>query len=148
MDLLSLLSGGDLASANGPDGLVGNDDVAPVGDLVLEGLELLGDVLDGLATLTLLKALTAAPDDAQAVLGSVFGLGGNNLVGLANDGSSLGVAQDDPVDVVVLELGNGDLAGEGTVRLVEDVLGSDLDVVLDGLLDERKVEGGRRDDDL
>lgn len=148
MDLLSLLSGGDLAGTNRPDGLVGNDDLAPVGDLTLEGLELGGDVLDGLARLTLLKALTAAPDDAQAVLGGVLGLVGDDLVGLAEDGSSLGVAQDGPVDVAVLELGDGDLAGVSAVGLVEDVLGSDLDVVLDGLLDEREVESGRGDDNL
>lgn len=148
MDLLSLLSGGDLAGTNGPDGLVGDDDLAPVGDLTLEGLELGGDVLDGLARLTLLKALTAAPDDTQAVLGGVLGLVGDDLVGLAEDGSSLGVTQDGPVDVAILELGDGDLSGVSAVGLVEDVLGSDLDVVLDGLLDEREVESGRGDDNL
>jgi hypothetical protein len=43
-----------------PDGLVGNDNLAPVLDLVGNSLELLGDDLDGGAGLTLLKALTAA----------------------------------------------------------------------------------------
>lgn len=148
VDLLSLLDGGNLASADGPDGLVGDDDVAPVGDLGLEGLDLGGDELDGLAGLAGLEALTAAPDDLQAVLGGVLGLGGDDIIGLAEDGSALRVAEDDPVDVAVLELSNGDLASVGTVGLVEDVLGSDLDVGADGLADEREVEGGRGDDDL
>lgn len=148
MDLLGLLDGGDLAGADGPDGLVGDDDVAPVGDLGLEGLDLGGDELDGLAGLAGLEALTAAPDDLQAVLGGVLGLGGDDIVRLAEDGSALRVAEDGPVDVAVLELSNRDLASEGTVGLVKDVLGGNLDLGADGLADEREVEGGRRDNDL
>lgn len=148
MDLLSLLSGGDLAGANGPDGLVGNDDLAPVGDLRAEGLELLADDLDGLASLTLLEGLTAAPDDADAVLGSVLGLRGDNLVRLPQDGAALGVAKDGPVDVAVLELGDGDLAGESAIGFVENVLGGNLEAVTQVLTDQEQVESGRSNDDL
>lgn len=148
MDLLSLLSGSNLAGADSPDGLVGNDNVGPVGDLGLEGLELLRDEVDGLASLTGLEGLAAAPDDLEAVLSGVLGLGGDGLVRLAEDLTTLRVAEDDPVDVAILELGDGDLAGEGTVGLVEDVLGGDLDVLAEGLTDEREVDGRRRDNNL
>lgn len=148
MDLLGLLSGGNLASANGPDGLVGDDDVGPVGDLGLERLDLGRDKLNGLASLTGLEGLAAAPDDLEAVLGSVLGLGGDDLVRLADDGSALGVAEDGPVDLTVLELGDGDLASESTVGLVVDVLGGNLDILAESVADERKVEGRRRDNDL
>jgi hypothetical protein len=146
--LLSLLSGGDLASANGPDRLVGNDDLTPVRDLGLESLQLLADDLNGLASLTLLEGLAAAPDDTNAGLSGDLGLGSDEVVGLVEDGAALGVAEDGPGDVAVLELGDGDLAGVGTVGLVEDVLGGDLDAGAEVLTDEEEIEGRRGDDDL
>lgn len=148
MDLLGLLGGGDLAGADGPDGLVGDDDLAPVGDLGLQGGELGGDDVEGLAGLALLQALAAAPYDADAVLGGVLGLGGHDLVALAEDRSSLRVAEDGPVDAAVLEVLDRDLAGEGAVRLVVDVLGGDADVLLGLLTDEEEVEGRRGNDGL
>lgn len=148
MHLLSLLSGSNLASANSPDGLVGNDNLGPVADLGLESLELLAHNLNGLAGLTLLEALTAAPDDADAVLSGVLGLGGDNLVGLLEDGAALGVAKDGPVDVAVLELGDRNFASESTARLVEDVLCGDFDAGAEGVTDELEVESGRRNNDL
>jgi hypothetical protein len=148
VNFLGLLSGGNLASANGPDGLVGDDNVGPVGDLGLERLDLGRDKLNGLASLTGLEGLAAAPDDLEAVLGSVLGLGGDDLVRLADDGSALGVAEDGPVDLTVLELGDGDLASESTVGLVVDVLGGNLDILAESVADEREVEGRRRDNNL
>lgn len=139
MDLLGLLGGGDLAGADGPDGLVGDDDLAPVGDLGLQGGELGGDDVEGLAGLALVQALAATPYDADAVLGGVLGLGGHDLVALAEDRSPLRVAQDGPVDAAVLEVLDRDLAGEGAVWLVEDVLGGDADVLLDLLTDEEEI---------
>jgi hypothetical protein len=148
VDLLGLLSGSNLASANGPDGLVGDDNVGPVGDLRLEGLDLSRDELNGLASLTGLEGLAAAPDDLEAVLGSVLGLGGDDLVRLADDGSALRVTENSPVDLAVLELGDGDLASESTVGLVVDVLSGNLDVLAESLADEGEVESRRGDNDL
>lgn len=146
--VLGLLGGGDLAGADGPDGLVGDDDLAPVGVLGLEGVELLGDDADGVASLALLEALAAAPDHAEAVVGGVLGLGGDNLVRLAEDGAALRVAEDGPSDVAVLELGDGDLAGEGTVGLVEDVLGGNLNLLPEVLAGGEQVQGWGGDDNL
>lgn len=53
-----------------------------------------------------------------------------------------------PVDLEVLELLDADLTGESTVGPVEDVLGSDADVVVGDLAGERQVRSGRGDDDL
>ena len=140
VDLLGLLGGGDLAGADGPDGLVGDDDAAPVGDLGLEGGELAGDVLEGLSRLALLQGLAAAPDDAEPGVGGVLGLGGDDGVALVEDGAALRVAQDGPVDLAVLELRHRDLAREGAVGLVEDVLCGDTDLGLGELADEEEVE--------
>lgn len=56
MDLLGLLGGSNLAGANGPDGLVGDDNLSPLllGQLLGGGVELTGDDLDGLVGLALL----------------------------------------------------------------------------------------------
>lgn len=146
--LLSLLSGGDFAAANCPERLVGDDNLGPVGDLGLESSELVAHDLNGLAALALLDALTAAPDDVEAVLGGELGFGGNNLVALLENCAALRVTQDGPVDVAVLELGDRDLACESAVGLVEDVLGSDFDGRAEVFANELEVQSGRGDDDL
>jgi hypothetical protein len=151
VDLLCLLSAGHLTGTNGPDGLVRDNNVLPRGlavQLLLEGSKLLGDDLDCLAGLALLKGLATAPDDANAAIGGVLGLGGDDGVRVAEVGAALGVAQDGPGDVAVLELGDRDLAGEGAVGLVEDVLGSDFDARAEVLADQEEVERWRGDDNL
>jgi len=58
------------------------------------------------------------------------------------------VTKDSPGDAAVLELLSRDLAGEGTVRLVEDVLRRDLDALAEVLACEEEVERWWCDDDL
>jgi hypothetical protein len=70
------------------------------------------------------------------------------LVSLLQDDTALAVANDNPVNLGVLQLLNADLAGESTVGLVEDVLGSNADLGVGQAAGESEVEGGGRDDDL
>jgi len=58
------------------------------------------------------------------------------------------VPEDGPGDVGVLELGDGDFAGEGAVGAVEDVLGGDFDAGAQVLAGEEEVEGWGGDDDF
>lgn len=58
------------------------------------------------------------------------------------------MANDDPVDLGVLELLDTDLTGESTVGLVVDVLGSNADLGVGQAAGEGEVQGRRRDDDL
>lgn len=58
------------------------------------------------------------------------------------------MTEDGPVDVAVLELRNGDLAGEGTVGLVVNVLGSNLNVLAELVADELKVKSRRGNNNL
>jgi len=58
------------------------------------------------------------------------------------------VAENRPRDVAVLELLGADLAREGAVALIEDVLGGDFDAAAEVLTCEEEVEGWRGDDDL
>lgn len=58
------------------------------------------------------------------------------------------MSEDNPLDVAILELRDADLAREGAVRLVEDVLRRDFDALAQVLAREEEVERGRRDDDF
>lgn len=148
VNLLGLLSAGDLAGADGPDGLVGNDDLAPVLDLLGDGAELVGDDFDGLVGLSLLEGLTNAENNTEAVVEGGLGLGGDEVVGLLEDDTALRVTGQGPGDVGLLELAGRDLTGESTVGLVEDVLGGDLETGAEMLTGEEKVESGRGNDNL
>lgn len=150
VDVLCLLSCGDLASADGPDGLVGNDDLGPVAgaNLGLEGIQLLGNDGNSRASFAFLEGLTAAPDNADAVVDRVFSLGGDGLVRLAQDCPPLAVAKDSPFDTTVKQLRNRDLAGEGTVGLVVYVLRSNFNLLAQLLADEMEVQSCGRDNDL
>lgn len=70
------------------------------------------------------------------------------LVSLLEDDTALAVTNDNPVNLGVLQLLNANLAGESTVGLVEDVLGSNADLGVGKAAGEGEVEGGGRDDDL
>lgn len=143
------LRSGNLSGTNGPDRLVSNDNLGPVlADGVENGLELAGDNLDGVVVLALLEAFAAAKDDAEAGIERSLGLGRNKLVALAKDAATLRVAEDHPLNGCILELLGADLAGVGSVALIEDVLGGDLDIGAEGGLCEKEVESGGGDDDL
>lgn len=62
MHFLRLLRRGDFAGPDGPDGLVGDDDVGPAGfaDHFVDGFELGGDDGDGGVGFALFKRLAAA----------------------------------------------------------------------------------------
>ena len=70
------------------------------------------------------------------------------IIRLLQDHSALAVADDHPVNLGIAELLDADLAGESTVRLVVDVLGSDANLGVGELAGQSEVDGGRRDDDL
>ena len=131
-----------------PDGFIGNDNLGPVLDLVGDGLELSGDDLNGLASLALLQALSAAEDDAKSTVNSGLGLAGNERVVLLENNPALRVAQDGPVDATLLELLHRDLTSKGAVWLVVDVLGSDLDALGQLVADQLEVDGRGGDNDL
>lgn len=145
MDLLGLLGGSDFAGTNGPDTvsklgrrirlakdspdrLVGNDNLRPVLDGVRHSLQLLGHDSNSAAGLPLLQALTTAENNAQSAISRGLCLASDERIVLLQDYSSLRVSKDRPGDTAVFELVGRDLAREGTIRLVEDVLGCNFDV--------------------
>lgn len=80
MDFLGLLGAGDLSSTNSPDRLVGNDDLGPILNLLLDSSQLRCNDVDSLVALALFQALAAAEDNANTTIESSLGLGGNELV--------------------------------------------------------------------
>ena len=78
---LCLLRGRHFPCANGPHGLIGNDEFLPVMTLnfLTDGSELLRDHFDSIVGLTLLESLAAAEDDAEAAIERGFGFVGDEL---------------------------------------------------------------------
>jgi len=74
--LLSLIFSGYFASANCPDGLVGDDDITPLVNfqLIRNGLKLSGANLVSLATFSFFKSFTDADHDSHTVLNGDIGL--------------------------------------------------------------------------
>jgi hypothetical protein len=136
------------SGVNIPDGLIGHDDLAPVLDLIRHSLQLARNNTHRLITLPLLQAFSTAKNNAQSTVKSSLGLAGDEIVRLLQNNAALRVPEDRPCDTTLFELVNGDLAGEGTVRLVEDVLRGYFKAGAEVLAREEEVEGGGCDDDL
>ncbi len=125
MDLADLLDGGHAAGADRPHGLVG--DHQWTGTRLLEHGQLLAQHVEHLPAVTLLQRFPDAEDGHEAVLAGRLHLLHEVGVGLAEDVPALAVAQEHTVAADVLELGHGDLAGEGALGLEVGVLGIELD---------------------
>ena len=128
MGLLGDGGGSDLAGTDGPDGLVGDHDGAPVLNGLLDGIELSLQNIVRLTSFTLLNSLTNAKDGLEAGSLRLGDLLGDDIIGLAEELSALGVANEGPLEAEVNDLLGTDLTGEGTVTLGADVLRADEDV--------------------
>ena len=150
-DLLGLISGSSLAGADGPDGLVGDDNILQLvsGHAIQRDLDLHTDQLLGHALLTLVEALADADDGLQAAGQRSLGALVDGLVGLGKVLAALAVADDDILNAEVGQHIGRDLAGESTRLLEVDILGADMDVGALGHLDSGDEIGeGNADDDL
>lgn len=136
------------AKCDSPDGLIGNDNLAPVLDLVGYRLELRGNMADRLALLPLLQALTAAQNHTQSSIQRGLGLAGHKLVVLFQDDTALRVPNQCPSDAEVLERFSRGFPREGTAGLVVNVLGCDFDTLAGGFACEGEIGRWWGNDDL
>ncbi len=114
---LRLLRRRGLAGADGPDGLVGDDDLADaVAVDVDHGGQLALDDFFGLPGFALCQRFADADDGRDAVRQRGGGLGGHQLVGLAVVLAALRMADDGVAHAEVLQHGRRLLAGEGALR--------------------------------
>ena len=96
-DLPGLLRGGGVAGADGPDGLIGDDDPAHIlrGDPGQGCLELVGDELHGHAQLPLVLVLTHAENGAEPGAEGGVDFLIDDVVRLAEEDAAFAVADDD-----------------------------------------------------
>ena len=148
MGLLGDLGSGSLAGTNGPDGLVGDDDVGPLVDGCLDGIKLSLEHIVGLVFVSLLKSLTNAKDGLKTSGLSLSDLLGDDFIILTEELSALGVANESPLKAEVDDLLGTDLASEGTVALGADVLGRHEHIRVEHGLSGSDVEGDGSNNDL
>mmetsp|Transcript_88654 Transcript_88654/g.173387 ORF Transcript_88654/g.173387 Transcript_88654/m.173387 type:complete len:290 (+) Transcript_88654:120-989(+) len=147
--LLRLVRRGHLAGADGPDGLVGDDDVVPVLDLRDHSGQLPLVHLVRLPRLALLQQLADAEDHLHALLLADLHLLRRDLVGVAVLRAALGVADERPTDAEVGEVLRAPLPGESAEARGRDVLGGHGHAqALDALLHHRDVQGRRADENV
>jgi len=101
MCLLCLVWGGNLTSADSPDGFVSDDDVGPVVDEFTDGGELSCVDVISLTSLSLVEFLTDAGHDLELVVDGVLHLLSDDLVSLAEDVATFTVAEDGPSETHV-----------------------------------------------
>lgn len=126
VDLPDLLCGCCLACADGPDWLVGKDDVLPIVDNVLNCVQLTLNNLDGAIFLPFLEGFSEAEDNLQLILEGVLNLLCNDLVCLSEVRPPFRVSDDHPADIDILDLFGCHLASKGSKRIGRAVLSSNL----------------------
>src|SRR6478752_2248246 len=151
--LLGVVGGRDLAGADGPDRLVGDDDRRSLllGHPVEVLAQLGDDVLDLAALLAHVESLAAAEDRRQAVGIGRLDLGVDDGVGLAVALAPLAVPDGDVRAAELGEEGARDVTGVGTRGVRRQVLRAVPEVelvALDERLDRAQVGEGRQDGDL
>jgi len=122
MSLLGLLRSSDDTCADSPDWLVCNDDLAPVGDLLADGIELASVDSISLTSFALIKLLSNASHDVEVVFESNFDLLCDDLIGLSEDMASLTVTKDDPAEAEVLQHSSAGFTSVCTVAVKGAVL--------------------------
>jgi hypothetical protein len=125
--LLGLLRRRHLPRANRPHGFIGDDRLLQVvrRDAGERTPHLRGHHVAGAACLPLFECLANAHDRDQPRGKRGLCLGVDDCVGLAEQRPPFGVAEDHVAAAKVEEHRRGDLAGEGTARLVEHVLATE-----------------------
>src|SRR5436309_1062410 len=108
MDFLRLLGRRNFARPDGPDWLIRNNDPFPEGEVALQllcySIQLARHNSDGLAALSLGKALTTAENHPNAALERNFAFRCDERIILLQDDATFRVPKDCPGDVGVLEL--------------------------------------------
>ena len=151
MDFLCLLGSGRLARADGPNGFVGDDDVAPLFGSEMEHAAFEFGLANGFLFVgfTLGEALTDTEDDLQAVSQSKVYLFlqdfGSFVVVLA----AFAVAEDDVFCTGRLHHFCRNFARIGTAGMVGTVFGGKTDnTVVDNIAHLGQVDEGRADDNI
>ena len=151
MHFLRLLGGGNLAGADGPHGLVGDDHARRevLAHAFEAGFELGLHNLEGLLALALGKGFANTEDRLELALEGGEHLLVDEGVGLLEIRAALAVAENDVVGEDRTKHADGDLAGVGAAGLGMHVLGAELDDgAVEGLADRLDRGEWRGDHDF
>ena len=154
MRFLSLLRARSAASADGPHGLIGDDHIEKTaGADIHEALTHLGlQHFFNAAAVALFQRFTDTEDRVQTRFEGGVHLGVHDLVGLAKDGATLAVTEDDVAHATFFEHESAGLTGVGTARVLAHVLSAQFHHLGATALNEglRQGEGhkGRHHDHL
>ena len=140
MSLLGDFRSGCLSGSDGPHWLIGNDDVAPVIDVLSDGIELPLVDSPGASRLSLLEMLSDASDNIEAVVEGSLGLLSDCGVGLSVEVPSLGVAGEGPVDANFIQHFKRYFSRVGSISRERTVLSADIDSASGEFLDRLEVE--------
>ena len=130
--VLGLFGGSGLAGADGPDGLVSEDEFAEIFGSEMEEsfLDLLGDYLVISAVVTLFEFLADAEYGGETLCESQVDFGFEDFRGLAVVLTALRVAEDDISGTGRSHHVSRNLAGVGTLDMVGAVFGTKTELVL------------------
>lgn len=133
-----------------PYRLVRNHHLRPLlrRDLLCHRTQLLRDHLHRLPTFPLFQTLATAQNYPDAAVQRMLRLARHKVVTFSQNCPPLAVPQQRPGDVAVLQLLDGDLAGEGAVGPVEDILGRNFDGGVKVFAGQEEEEGRWGDDDF
>jgi len=121
-----LVWGSGDSSTDGPDWLIGNDDLGPVLNLLSDGGKLSSVNLVSSSRLTLVELLSNAGHNLEVVIKSHLDLGSNDLIRLTEDVTALTVTEDDPVKASILKHSGTGLTSVCTGSVKRAVLSSEL----------------------
>ena len=148
VSILGNLWSGGLSSSNGPHWLIGENDLSPVGDAVLDSVKLSFEDIVGLLSFTFSQSLSNTEDCVKASLLRSENLLGNNGISLTEESSSLRVSNNCPLELKVLDLVSTDFTGESSILFCRDVLGRDLNIRIKHGLGRGNLKGDWSNDDL
>ena len=141
MNFVDLLLSCIFASSDGPDRLIGKDNVLPIGNVLLDGVELFFNDFHSLIGFSLLQCFPEAINDFQPNFESIFNFFCQEFIGLLEMLPSFRVPNDDPFKIHVLDVLCCNLPSVGSIAVRGAVLSCNLNMlVLFGEHDGHKVK--------
>ena len=130
--LLRLVRSCDSSGAKGPERLIDEHDVGPVGDVGgLQGLKLLNENCLVTIIVSVFFRLTDAVEDTKITIFRTLHLLGNHLLRITVEFTTLRVADHHVIYLIVLDVVGGDLTRVSTFTKRAAILGAHHDTRLD-----------------
>jgi len=148
MSIFSHLWCGCLSSTYSPNWLVSNDNLGPVSDRLLEGIELTLAYLIGSSILSFFKHFSNAYHSVKSTCLSFGNFLGDNLICFSIQRSSLRMTNNTPIKIKIFSLWGSDLSSECSSVCCTYILTGDLDFWINHSFNCSNVHSDWRDNDI